>query len=178
MKILLVLGLISFLSWSEEMPHGLIKEINAQSQINNRESVKNQNWRLLVSGISRGEPEWLRTIPQFAAQLSTEQRHEIMNALGNALIHNPVDTLNILPDISKTLDGSGIDLYRWDYLCVGLVMDYTRESAYRYYATAMEALKQSGEQGRECLTLMQEGLNEIEQDERRGKVHWGHKIWP
>lgn len=136
-------------------------------------------WQTLLSGVARGEPAWLNTLPLFAAKANQQQQHELLGSLAFSLVTNPAATLDILPVIGKTIDKSEINLYDWQYLCPGFIsLNYTKASAVRYYDSATEALRKIGDKGKECMTLMYEGREELKEEEFRGNMTWGTKTWP
>jgi len=136
-------------------------------------------WQRLLSGVAKGEPAWLNTLPLFAAKANQQQQHELLDSLAFSLVTNPAATLDILPEIGKTIDKSEINLYDWQYLCGGIIDgEFTKASVVRYYDSATEALRKIGDKGKECMTLMYEGREELKEDEFRGKMTWGSKTWP
>ncbi|PLR48350.1 hypothetical protein [Chimaeribacter arupi] len=136
-------------------------------------------WQTLLSGVAKGEPAWLNTLPLFASTANQQQRDALLTSLAFSLTSNPAATLDILPEIGKTIDKSEINLYDWQYLCPGFIeLDHTKASVVRYYDSATEALRKIGDKGKECMTLMYEGREELKEDEFRGKMTWGTKTWP
>ncbi|PLR46554.1 hypothetical protein [Chimaeribacter arupi] len=136
-------------------------------------------WQTLLSGVAKGEPAWLNTLPLFASTANQQQRDALLTSLAFSLTSNPAATLDILPVIGKTIDKSESNLYDWQYLCPGFIsLNYTKASAVRYYDSATEALRKIGDKGKECMALMYEGREELKEDEFRGKMTWGTKTWP
>ncbi|MDV5141534.1 MULTISPECIES: hypothetical protein [Yersiniaceae] len=136
-------------------------------------------WQTLLSGVAKGEPAWLNTLPLFASTANQQQRDALLTSLAFSLTSNPAATLDILPEIGKTIDKSEINLYDWQYLCPGFIeLDHTKASVVRYYDSATEALRKIGDKGKECMALMYEGREELKEDEFRGKMTWGTKTWP
>ena len=177
---LIALSLFSHMSWASLTPDALRHAAETGGADQAWVTLKQPDaWQSLLSGVARGEPAWLTTLPLFAAKAGQKQRHALLGSLALSLTTNPAATLDILPDIGKTIDKSEINLYDWQYLCGGIMDgEFTKASVVRYYDSATEALRKIGDKGKACMTLMYEGRDELKEEEFRGKVTWGTKTWP
>ncbi|WKZ93842.1 hypothetical protein P0E69_08145 [Chimaeribacter arupi] len=180
MKYLKLILIIPMFSWASVTPDSLRHDIKTGGADKAWVALKQSDgWQTLLSGIAKGEPAWLNTLPLFASTANQQQRDALLTSLAFSLTSNPAATLDILPDIGKTIDKSEINLYDWQYLCPGFIsLNYTKASAVRYYDSATEALRKIGDKGKECMALMYEGREELKEDEFRGKMTWGTKTWP
>ena len=106
---------------------------------------------------------------------SDSQSIEFVEAIGFALIKNPLTTLN---STNKLVNNKDVLVQRYDTgtVCsLPLIMEYSKKSTLLYYKLASESLKKAGLPARECLKNMQASFEEVESEEERGTMKWGEK---
>ncbi|MEN5015082.1 hypothetical protein ABEH87_01790 [Erwinia sp. Eh17-17] len=137
------------------------------------------NWANLIQNISSGDQHTLEELSETVIRInhsfSDSQSIEFVEAIGFALIKNPLTTLN---STNKLVNNKDVLVQRYDTgtVCsLPLIMEYSKKSTLLYYKLASESLKKAGLPARECLKNMQASFEEVESEEERGTMKWGEK---
>ena len=171
------------MSWGAVTPDNItyaVSEFGADKMIEVLRKSDTQ-WRTLTAGIAHGEEPWLNLVPLIGAEADEKQAGDVMNALSFALVSHPLATLRVAKrlDIRAEQGVYALGRFGTDIVCgVPMTLDYTRASALNYYSQVRQSLEKTGDKGAACLALITSSMEEIEAEERRGKVTWGTKTWP
>lgn len=178
MKIAMLLLLVPLSCWAD-ITRG-VSEVGVSKMM---EMLRHNpaQWNRVTEGIAHGEARWLNVVPLIGASGNEKETGELMNALSFALIADPASALKGLKAIDGRIAQGVRELapYGSDAACaLPMTLDYTRQATVAYYHQATRSLAQAGAAGAECLALMNAAMAEINDEEKRGIMHWGHKTWP
>jgi len=137
--------------------------------------------KALIADIQNGNAQTLQQLPttikRITSALNDEQSAELIEAIGFALLKNPVPTLRATDAMDKD-DDLLVQRFGTGAACaLPVEMNYTRNSTLLNYKLASESLIRAGAPALECLSIMQESMEEVKSEDDRGNMKWGVKIF-
>lgn len=132
-----------------------------------------------VSGVSGGDKSFIAFTPTLSGKINYAQSVALRDALVNALLSASAETLETLNKIdsyiSQQNQDSDTDRIGSNSVCATLPdpVVYNKSSFLKYAERANKSLKTTGQQGVQCLSLVNGVVGEVLNDEKRGRIKWG-----
>jgi len=136
-------------------------------------------FNMFVSGVSEGDKVCIAFTPALSGKINSVQSIALRDALVNALLSAPAETLETLNKIDSYIsqqdEDSDTDRIGSNSVCATLPdpVVYNKPSFLEYAERANKSLKATGQQGVQCLSLVNGVVDEVLNDEKRGRVKWG-----
>ena len=132
-----------------------------------------------VSKISGGDKASINLAASLSGKVNHWQSVALRDALVNSLLSAPVETLEALRVIdvyvNKQRQDSDTDRMGTESVCATLPdpFVYNKSSFLEYAKRANKTLKETGKAGELCLSLVNGVVDEVLNDEKRGRIKWG-----
>ena len=135
----------------------------------------------LIANIEAGNTQTLKQLPETVRRinpsLNDEQSAQLVQAIGFALVKNPKAVLQSTDVMDKDKD-TLVQRFGTGAVCaLPIDMDYTRDSTFHYYKLASDSLIEAGLLAKECLSIMQASMDEVNATDIQGHMNWGNKIY-